>query len=67
MKKSILSKHDWFFYEIVPSKHCPVKDIRILKHEYSLPEFIRLKEYVAIMDSMDRAYHKDEKLKEKQK
>ncbi len=47
------------------SKNCPATDIRTLKWDYSLPEFIKLQEYVNIMDDVEQAVHKDQKVKQK--
>jgi hypothetical protein len=42
-----------------------VKDVKILKYEYSLPEFIKLKEYVEIMDDVEKSAYKDSESKHK--
>lgn len=61
MEKTTFTNLDWFFYSVLPSKHCPIKDVRVLKNEYSLPEFLKLREYVDMMDAMEKASDKDNK------
>jgi hypothetical protein len=63
MKKASLTEADWVFYGVLSSKHCPIKDIRILKNEYSLPEFLKLKEYVEMMTDLEIAAQKDSESK----
>ena len=53
------------FFNTVASKHCPVKDPNTLKWQYTLPDFLRLQEYVEIMNALDTASYKDLDLKNK--
>jgi hypothetical protein len=46
------------------SKHCPAKDIRELKWVYTLPEFLKVTEYVEIMEAMEKAVTEDEETKQ---
>ena len=45
------------------SENCPVKDIHTLKWSYSLPEFLKLKEYVEMIDNIKQAVEKDHEVK----
>lgn len=63
MEGSSLTEIDWFFYKIVASKHCPIKDILVLKNIYSLPDLLILKEYVEMLDDLERARSLDDKAK----
>jgi len=47
----------------VSSKHCYQKDILILKYQYTLPEIIKLREYLDIMEATEEAFQKDEEEK----
>jgi hypothetical protein len=65
MKKASLTEGDWFFYGVLSSKHCAINDVRVLKNEYSLPEFLKLKEFVEMMTDLETATTKDNEEKQK--
>ena len=64
-KESSLSEADWFFYNIIASKHCPVKDPRTLMYNYTLQEVFIMSEFSTMMDDLEEAQYKDEELKNK--
>lgn len=45
--------------EVLASKNCKNETLDSLKYNYSLPEFIKYKEYTEIVDAYDNAIHKD--------
>ncbi len=49
------------------SDNCPTKELKSLKWDYSLPDFLKLKEYVDIMDDVERSVNKDQEIKLKVK
>lgn len=58
------SEADWFFYNIISSKHCPppLKDPRVIKKR-TLKEVLELEEYISVMESLELAVHKDAEAK----
>lgn len=58
-KTSSLSDHDRFFYNVLASKNCPIRNPRTLMWEFTLPEFLKLSEFVEIKDAFELAAHKD--------
>ena len=58
-------RHDWFYFNIISSPHCPIKNYRELMWEWTLPEVVKLAEYAEIRDAFETAHHKDEELKQK--
>lgn len=64
-KCSSLSNHEIFFYNVVSSKNCPVRDPKILMWNYTLPEFLKLAEFVEIRDAFEVAAIKDADLERK--
>lgn len=48
-----------YFYGLVSSKHCPVKDIKELMYKWTLPEVVLLQEHIEILTAFETAAHKD--------
>lgn len=64
---SSFDDEDWFFFNLVGSKHSTIKDLRVLKYDYTLPEVMKLKEWVDMMSAIETAHHKDQESKHKNK
>ena len=58
-------RHDWFYFNIISSQHCPIKNYRELMWEWTLPEVVKLAEYSEIRDSFEQAQHKDSELQQR--
>lgn len=54
------------FMNTLASKHCKNETLHSLQNNYTLPGFLKLKEYVEIMDAYESAINKDEEIKAKQ-
>tara|TARA_R110000851_G_scaffold332262_1_gene507892 strand:- start:4655 stop:4864 length:210 start_codon:yes stop_codon:yes gene_type:complete len=52
---------DFFFYNIASSEYCPSADqsVRILKHNYSLRDVLKLREMIDIYEARDKAHSLD--------
>jgi hypothetical protein len=66
-KTSSLENNDWFFLNILASKSCRGETLHSLMYQYSLPEILKLKEFVEIMEDVERAAYKDQKAESKTK
>ena len=54
-----------YFYSVVSSKNCSVKNVKELMWKWTLPEVVMLEEHTSIMDAFETAAHKDADSKQK--
>ena len=63
-KTASLSEHDTFFYNVLASKNCPIKNPRTLMWDFTLSEFLKLAEFVEIKDAFEIAAIRDMELEQ---
>lgn len=51
------------FFNVLASEHCKEETFYSLQYQYSLPDFLKLKQYVEIMDAYSMASQKDHEIK----
>ncbi len=65
METSTLERVDWMYLNIAASKHCPVSLLELEK--LPLADFLRIEDFVKIMQDFERAAQMDEDAKPKEK
>lgn len=45
---------------MVSSKHCPTRDLNELKYKYTVPELMKVHEYIEMISALETAHMKDE-------
>jgi hypothetical protein len=56
---------DKIFLNAWASPNCKKETLHSLQYEYSLADFVRLKEYIEILDAYEQAIAKDDEIENK--
>lgn len=54
------------FYALAQNKHCHIKDARVLMHQMTLNEFLKLREVVEIFSAQEEAFRRDQEIEDNQ-